>query len=297
MKPSFHTSVMVEQVLYYLNPREGGVYVDCTLGTGGHSLAILEKTGGKIKLIGIDWDEEAIKISSDRLRKYEDRVTLVRANFAEIAEVLEEQNIQKVDGFFYDLGLSSHHLGTLSRGFSFQKDSPLDMRMDRRRKITAAHIVNTLSQRELEDILWNFGEERWARRMAEFIVEERKKSPISTTKQLVQVLKRAVPAKFRRGKRVHFATRAFQALRIAVNEELENLKTSLCKAIDLLSARGRLCVISYHSLEDRIVKREFKRLEGKELIILTPRVARAPDEEVRNNPRSRSARLRAAEKL
>jgi len=297
MKPSFHTSVMVEQVLYYLNPREGGVYVDCTLGTGGHSLAILEKTGGKIKLIGIDWDEEAIKISSDRLRKYEDRVTLVRANFAEIAEVLEEQNIQKVDGFFYDLGLSSHHLGTLSRGFSFQKDSPLDMRMDRRRKITAAHIVNTLSQRELEDILWNFGEERWARRMAEFIVEERKKSPISTTKQLVQVLKRAVPAKFRRGKGVHFATRAFQALRIAVNEELENLKTSLCKAIDLLSARGRLCVISYHSLEDRIVKREFKRLEGKELIILTPRVARAPDEEVRNNPRSRSARLRAAEKL
>lgn len=297
MNLSLHTPVMVKQVLCYLNPREQGVYVDCTLGTGGHSLAILKKTDGRIKLIGIDWDEEAINISRERLGEYKDNVTLVRASFADIAEVLRGQSIQKINGFIYDLGLSSHQVDEPSRGFSFREDAPLDMRMDKRKKVTAAYIVNNLSQGEVERILWDWGEERWAKRMAEFIVEERKKHPISTTKQLVQVLKRAVPAKFRRGKRIHFATRAFQALRIAVNQEVKNLQDSLCQAIDLLCPGGRILTISYHSLEDRIVKRKFKKVEGKELRILTPRVVKPSSQEVKGNPRARSARLRAAERL
>lgn len=294
---SLHTPVMVKEVLHYLDPRQGGVYVDCTLGTGGHALAILEKTGGKVKLIGIDWDEEAIKAASQRLKKYRERVTLVRANFTQIAKIIKQQGFQKVNGFLYDLGLSSLQLEDSKRGFSFQKAAPLDMRMDTQREITAAYLVNSLPQNELEYILWNFGEERWAKRIARFIVEERKKSPISTTKELIDVLRRAIPAKFRRGKRIHFATRVFQALRIAVNQELKNLETSIKVAVNLLSSGGRLCIISYHSLEDRIVKRKFKEVEGKELILLTPRVVKPSGEEVKANPRSRSARLRAAEKL
>lgn len=292
-----HTPVMVEEVLDYLNPRPGGVYVDCTLGTGGHSLAILEKTGGSIKLIGIDWDQEAIRVSEERLKKYKNSLILARENFARIARILQDKNVQRVDGFLYDLGLCSHHLNQASRGFSFHKDAPLDMRMDRRKKMTAAHIVNRFSKGEIENILHKLGEERWAKRMAQFIVEERKKSSISTTKDLVQVLKRAVPAKFRKGRRVHFATRAFQGLRIAVNEELENLKRSLSVAIDLLSPEGRLCVISYHSLEDKIVKRMFRKVEGKELTVLTSKVVKPTSEEVKDNPRGRSARLRAAQRL
>jgi len=297
MRLSLHTSVMVEEVLQYLNPKEGGIYVDCTLGTGGHSLAILKKTDGKARIIGIDWDEEAIEISSQRLREYEEKITVRRGNFAEVSRILKDEGIKTVDGFIYDLGLSSLQLENPDRGFSFQRDMHLDMRMDRRGEITAAYLVNNLSKKELEDILWNLGEEKWARRMAEFIVKERKKSPILSTKELVEVLKRAVPAKFRRGKRIHFATKAFQALRIAVNKELENLKLSLPEAIEFLCSGGRICVISYHSLEDRIVKREFKKVEGKELFILTPKVVKPSLKEIKANPRSRSARLRAAKKI
>lgn len=297
MRLSLHTSVMVEEVLQYLNPKEGGIYVDCTLGTGGHSLAILKKTDGKARIIGIDWDEEAIEISSQRLREYKEKITVRRGNFAEISKILKDEGIKTVDGFIYDLGLSSLQLENPDRGFSFQRDMHLDMRMDRRGEITAAYLVNNLSKKELEDVLWNLGEEKWARRMAEFIVKERKKSPILSTKELVEVLKRAVPAKFRRGKRIHFATKAFQALRIAVNKELENLKLSLPEAIELLCSGGRICVISYHSLEDRIVKREFKKVEGKELFILTPKVVKPSLKEIKANPRSRSARLRAAKKI
>jgi len=169
--------------------------------------------------------------------------------------------------------------------------------MDTQQSITAEYLVNNLPQRELENILWEFGEERWARRIAEFIVKEREKHSISTTKELIDVLRKAIPAKFRRGKRIHFATRVFQALRIAVNRELDNLKIGLKVAVDLLSPGGRICVISYHSLEDRIVKREFKKVEGKELLLLTSRVVRPSREEIRTNPRSRSAKLRAAQRL
>jgi len=293
----FHIPVMAGEVLHYLNLREGGTYVDCTIGTGGHSLAIMKKTGGKIKLIGIDWDEEALKIASERLREYRERTILVRANFADISTMLEKLGIKKVNGFLYDLGVSSLQLSDPKRGFSFREEAPLDMRMDTREKITAAELVNKLSSRELENVLETLGEERWAKRMVRFIVEERKKHPLSTTKELVDTLKRAVPARFRRGSRIHFATRVFQALRIAVNQELENLRLSLPVAIDLLTRGGRICVISYHSLEDRVVKKIFKEAEGKELILLTPKVVKPSLQEVRDNPRSRSAKLRAVERM
>jgi len=293
----FHIPVMAGEVLHYLNLREGGTYVDCTIGTGGHSLAIMKKTGGKIKLIGIDWAEEALKIASERLREYRERTILVRANFADISTMLEKLGIKKVNGFLYDLGVSSLQLSDPKRGFSFREEAPLDMRMDTREKITAAELVNKLSSRELENVLETLGEERWAKRMVRFIVEERKKHPLSTTKELVDTLKRAVPARFRRGSRIHFATRVFQALRIAVNQELENLRLSLPVAIDLLTRGGRICVISYHSLEDRVVKKIFKEAEGKELILLTPKVVKPSLQEVRDNPRSRSAKLRAVERM
>lgn len=294
---SLHIPVMVKEVLYYLNPREGGIYVDCTVGTGGHSLAIMEKTAGKVKLIGIDWDEKALKIASERLREYRERTILVRANFTHISTLLEDLRIQKVNGFLYDLGVSSLQLSDSTRGFSFREEAPLDMRMDTRKKITAAELVNKLPPQELENILKILGEERWAKRMVKFIVKERRKHPLSTTKELVDTLKRAVPAKFRRGGRIHFATRVFQALRMAVNQELENLKLGLPTAFALLTRGGRICVISYHSLEDREVKKIFKEAEGKELISLTPKVIKPSLEEVRSNPRSRSAKLRAMEKM
>ena len=297
MNSFLHLPVMVKEVLDYLTPQRGGVYVDCTLGTGGHSLAILERMNGSIKLIGIDWDEEAIKISRERLGKYQDKISLIRANFTEMKKILKKQGIQKVNGFLYDLGLSSLQLNDFSRGFSFREDAFLDMRMDKRKKVTAAHIVNKLNQDELEDILFNLGQERWAKRMAKFIIDERKTSSLSTTKQLVDILKKAVPAKFRRGRRTHFATRVFQALRIAVNQELENLEKSLSAALDLLYPGGRICAISYHSLEDIIVKNKFKQVEGKELTILTKKVIRPSFQETKTNPRSRSAKLRVAEKL
>jgi len=293
----FHIPVMVKEVLYYLSPREGGIYVDCTVGTGGHSLAILQKTGGKVKLVGIDWDEEVLRIASKRLEPYRESVILVQENFAEIDSVLKKYDLGKVDGFLYDLGVCQVHFDDFSRGFSFREDAPLDMRMDRRKDITAAHLVNSLSKRELEEIFFKLGEERWARRIAEFLVEERKRKPVVTTGQLVEVLRKAIPAKFRRGRRLHFATRVFQALRIAVNQELENLKISLSRAISLLGEGGRICVISYHSLEDRIVKQKFKQMEGKGLLLLTRRVVKPSFEEVKANPRSRSAKLRAAQKV
>ncbi len=297
MSSLYHIPVMVEEVLHWLNPQEGKIYVDCTVGCGGHTLAVLQKMSGKVRIIGIDWDEDALKIARERLQEYKEKVTLIRANFVDIQNILEEQKIKKVDGFLFDLGLCSLQVNNPERGFSFRYEGPLDMRMDKREKITAADVVNKLSKNELTEVLLKLGEERWAKRMAEFIVEERKKKPICSTKELVDVLKKAVPAKFRRGGRIHFATRAFQALRIAVNRELENLEIALNKAVDLLEKGGRICVISYHSLEDRIVKNKFKKMEGKRLHMLTSKVVGPSREEVRRNPKSRSARLRVAEKL
>ncbi len=277
--------------------REGGVYLDCTVGAGGHSRAILDEMRGKVRIIGIDRDEEALKIASQELREYKEQATLVRANFKHLPQILKEENVGLLDGIIYDLGLSSMQLDSQTRGFSFRWTAPLDMRMNPSQALTAAHLVGGLSQEELDDIFFELGEERWARRIAKFIVEERRHNPIKTTSNLLEVMRRAVPAKFRRGRRTHFATRVFQALRIKVNEELENLKVSLSYSFDLLQREGRICVISYHSLEDRIVKQKFNEAKEEKLNVLTKKVVRPSKKEVRINPRARSAKLRVAERI
>jgi len=288
---------MLKEILWWLNIREGGVYLDCTVGAGRHSRAILDEMRGKVRIIGIDRDEEALRIASQELREYKEQTTLVKANFKELPQILKEENVGLVDGIIYDLGLSSMQLDSQTRGFSFRWTAPLDMRMDSSQALTAAHLVGELSQKELEDIFFELGEERWARRIAEFIVEERRQNPIKTTLNLLEVMRRAVPAKFRRGRRTHFATRVFQALRIKVNEELENLRVSLSHSFDLLQKKGRVCVISYHSLEDRIVKQKFNEAKEEKLNILTKKVIRPSKKEVRINPRARSAKLRVAERI
>jgi len=288
---------MVKEVLCWINLKKGDVCIDCTVGTGGHSKAILEKMEGKVRIIGIDRDEEVLRIAGEELKKYGEQVTLIKANFKDLSYVIKEENVSRVGGIIYDLGVSSIQLDNPERGFSFRYTAPLDMRMDSSQTLTAAHLVNELSRKELEGIFFELGEERWARRIAEFIVEKRKQNPLKTTSDLVEVMKRAVPAKFRRGRRIHFATRAFQALRIKVNEELGNLKISLSQSFALLRKRGRICVISYHSLEDRIVKCEFNKARAAALNILTKKVIKPLREEVRKNPRARSARLRVAERI
>ncbi len=288
---------MLKEILWWLSIREGGVYLDCTVGAGGHSRAILDEMRGKVRIIGIDRDEEALKIASQELKEYKEQTTLIKANFKELPQILKEENVDLVNGIMYDLGLSSIQLDSQTRGFSFRWTAPLDMRMDSSQALTAAHLVGELSQKELEDIFFELGEERWARRIAEFIVEERRQNPIKTTSNLLEVMRRAVPAKFRRGRRTHFATRVFQALRIKVNEELENLRVSLSYSFDLLQKEGRVCVISYHSLEDRIVKQKFNEAKEEKLNILTKKVIRPSKKEVRINPRARSARLRVAERI
>lgn len=288
---------MLREVLCWLNIREGGVYLDCTIGAGGHSRAILDEMRGKVRIIGIDRDEEALKIASQELKGYEEQVTLIKANFEDLPQILKEQNVGLLDGIIYDLGLSSMQLDSQTRGFSFRWTAPLDMRMNSSQALTAAHLVSELSQKELEDIFFELGEERWARRVAKFIVEERRQNPIRTTSNLLEVMRRAIPAKFRRGRRTHFATRVFQALRIKVNEELENLRVSLSYSFDLLQKNGRVCVISYHSLEDRIVKEKFNEAKEKKLHILTKKVIKPSKKEVRTNARARSAKLRVAERI
>ncbi|KKL69312.1 hypothetical protein LCGC14_2116220 [marine sediment metagenome] len=288
---------MLKEVIWWLNIREGGVYLDCTVGAGGHSRAILDEMRGKVRIIGIDRDEEALKIASQELREYKKQATLIKANFKELPQILKEENVGLLNGIIYDLGLSSMQLDSQTRGFSFRWTAPLDMRMNSSQTLTAAHLVGELSQKELEDIFFELGEERWARRIAKFIVEERRQNPIKTTSSLLEVMRKAIPAKFRRGRRTHFATRVFQALRIKVNEELENLRVSLSYSFDLLQKEGRVCVISYHSLEDRIVKQKFNEAKEETLNILTKKVIRPSKKEVRINPRARSARLRVAERI
>ncbi len=292
-----HRPVMVTEVLHWLAPKEGDVYVDCTMGTGGHSEAILEKARGRIRLIGIDRDEETLKVAKEALKKYQSHISFVKANFKHLPQILKEKKIREVDGILYDLGLSSFQLKSRERGFSFRGSAPLDMRADQSQKITAAYLVNNLSAAELEDIFLKLGEERWARRVAEFIVRERGKSSLKTTWDLVEVARKAIPAEVRKKRKIHFATKIFQALRIKVNQELENIKIALPLSFELLRRGGRVCVISYHSLEDRIVKREFSEGEKNRLRILTKKVVKPSSNEILANPSARSARLRAAERL
>lgn len=288
-----HTPVLLEECMQYLQPAPGKTYVDGTLGLGGHTAALLERSAPTGRVIAFDWDEEALARSTERLQVYGERVTFVRRNFAELAAGLEEAGITEIDGLLIDIGLSSLQLDLGERGFSFQQDELLDMRMDNRREVTAASIINTCTEKELADIFYYYGDERQARPIANAIVRTRIKDKIHTTKELVRVVAQAVPKRFH-PKKIHVATKVFQALRIAVNGELENLARILDEGVQFLTPGARFCVISFHSLEDRIVKRNFKN--NKNLTVITGKPVTPSAEEVAENSRSRSARLRVVEK-
>ena len=306
-----HIPVLLEECIKYLNIKPDGVYVDGTLGMGGHSEAILQRlTTGR--LISIDRDELAIERAGERLKAYSERLTIVHGNFRDLDEILDEQGVTAVDGMLFDLGVSSPQLDHAERGFSYMQDAPLDMRMDRAQKLTAYDVVNTWSREEIRRILFEYGEERYAPLIAAAIERERDKKPIETTLELVDVIKSAMPAKAKREKQ-HPAKRSFQAIRIAVNDELGAVREAMDKAIDCLNPGGRLAVITFHSLEDRIVKTAFQQAaQGctcpkefpvcvcgkKPKVRLTPRKPILPDEgEIKENPRARSAKLRVCEKI
>lgn len=306
---SEHVPVLLNETLYWLNPRPGGVYVDATLGGGGHAEAILERIGPLGRLIGMDRDDAACEAASRRLRRFGEAAIIVRENFAAMQQVLATLGLAQVDGVLFDLGASSMQFSDPARGFSFQLAGPLDMRMDRRQQRTAADLVNRLPERELADLLWRYGEERWSRRIARAIVASR---PVKTTEQLAGLIARAIPPRSRpRG--IHPATRSFQALRIATNDELLNLEKALPDAAEVLREAGRLCAITFHSLEDRTIKHTFLRLsrgctcpsgasartagEPVQLRVLTKKPVLPTPEEVARNPRARSAKLRVAERV
>lgn len=272
----------------------GGVYMDGTLGLGGHTREILERSAPAGRVVAFEWDEQAIEESRKNIAEFESRLTIIRRNFAEIEVGLAEAGYVQVDGILIDVGLSSLQLDIGERGFSFQKDEPLDMRMDQRREKTAETILNSASEKELADIFFYYGEEKQSRRIAARVIDERKQGGVKTSGQLAELVARAIPRRFH-PPRIHVATRVFQALRIAVNEELSNLSMILDKAADHLVAGGRFCVISFHSLEDRIVKKKFAASDR--LAVITKKPIMPSDSEVNANRRSRSARLRVAERL
>lgn len=287
-----HRPVMVAEVIELLAVREGGSYVDCTVGEGGHARAILEKAGPCGRLLGLDRDGEALQAAARHLAPWGERVRLRNEPFSRLQQVLAEEGWGPVDGVLFDLGVSSRHLDDPGRGFSYQQEGPLDMRMDRRQEVTAADLVNRLPEEELAQIIYRYGEERWARRIAHGIVQTRARTPILTTTQLVAVIKDSIPAPARRHGG-HPARRAFQALRIAVNRELDELEQGLEQAVAACRPGGRVCVIAFHSLEDRIVKQRFLALaRAGRGAVLTRRPLVPGRQEVEANPRARSARLR-----
>lgn len=288
-----HASVLLDEVLELLRPRSGGIYIDGNLGLGGHTEAVLQHSSPAGRVIGLDWDDRALTVARERLARFGDRAICVRSNFAEIKAVMAELEIGKVDGILLDLGLSSLQLDAGERGFSFKGSEPLDMRMDDRSTETAAVLLNKLPKDDLADIFYHYGEERQARPIAAAIVEARLKQPFVTTDQLVNVVERAIPRRFHPHK-IHVATKVFQALRIAVNRELDNLVKILEVGSELLQPGGRFCVISFHSLEDRLVKRSFANEQS--LQVITRRPIRPTEEECQRNPRARSAKLRVAER-
>ena len=291
-----HVPVLTAAVLHHLRPERGGVFVDCTVGLGGHSRALLE--AGATRIIGLDRDEDALSQARATLSPFADRAELVHGDYRSIADVLDQRGIALVDGALADLGVSSMQFDAPGRGFSFQRDEPLDMRMDRGSGQTAADFVAGSTEEELADTIYAYGEERFSRRIARALVAARREAPVDTTGRLASIVRRAVPV--RGYSRIDPATRTFQALRIWVNRELEGLDGFLEAAVKRLRIGARLVVISFHSLEDRIVKHTFRALAHSQdatLRILTKRPVVADEEEVRRNPRARSAKLRAAEKL
>ena len=289
-----HRPVMVRELLEVLELKAGFVVLDCTVGLGGHAAAVVGKISPGGKLVGIDWDDEALEAADGNLGCPREDVLLARANFVEAPEVLAEFGIKKVDRMYFDLGVSSMQLDSSERGFSFRKEGALDMRMDPSGGRTAADLVMHLSERELERVIRDYGEERWARSVARAIVRARERKPIRTTGELAEIVSRAVR---RRPRRIHPATRTFQALRIEVNDELENLSRVLDQAPELLADGGIVAVISFHSLEDRIVKRYFKEKRQQGIYESISKKPLVPGrEEMNENRRARSAKLRAARK-
>jgi 16S rRNA (cytosine1402-N4)-methyltransferase len=290
---------MSKEVLFWLVKESSRTYLDCTVGYSGHAEKILEASEPRSRLIGIDRDAVAIAASRERLARFGDRVLLLHGHFVDLKRHLTVSGISQVDGILFDLGISSPQLDEPTRGFSFQGDGPLDMRMDQSMSGTAADLVNRWPEAQLADTIFQFGEERFSRRIARAIVRARERHPLATTKELVSVIEGAVPSNYRHG-RLHCATRTFQAIRIAVNHELDCLDPALRDAVDVLSPGGRLCVISFHSLEDRIVKHTLRALSGKDdpaLVVLTKKPQIPTREESDRNPRSRSAKLRAAQRV
>jgi len=306
----YHEPVMVKEVIESLLVSRTGIYVDCTIGGAGHAYAILKETDAL--LVGIDCDDDALTFAEKRLAQFGSRKILVKANFADLDNILKNLNIEKVDGVLLDLGVSSHQFDADQRGFSFSQQAPLDMRMDRSLKISAYDIVNSFAQKELENIIRLYGEEKMAARIARTISKKRQLSPIETTTALAAIVASCMPAKLK-WQRIHPATRTFQAIRIAVNNELDNIKPAIDAAATALKPGGRLCVISFHSLEDRIVKNEIRSLEGvcvcpKDIPVcvckqeaklknLTRKVIVPAAEEIEANPRARSAKLRVAGRI
>jgi 16S rRNA (cytosine1402-N4)-methyltransferase len=290
-----HVPVMTAEALLHLRPEQGGLFVDCTVGLGGHSRALLE--AGATRVIGFDRDPVALALARESLAPWGDRVELVHADYRAIDAVLDERRIDRIDGALADLGVSSMQFDAPGRGFSFQRDEPLDMRMDQTTGDTAADLVARSTERDLADAIFQFGEERFSRRIARLIVETRHETPIDTTGRLAALVRRAVP--HRGYQRIDPATRTFQALRIWVNGELEGLDRFVAAAARRLRAAARLVVITFHSLEDRIVKHTLRALHQRDGLVqvLTKKPMVAGDDELARNPRARSAKLRAAERM
>lgn len=297
-RENFHVPVLGQEVCSWLLSDRTRTILDCTVGYGGHAEMLLTSSPAKTMVVGLDRDSQAIDFCRRRLTRFGDRIVLRQGNYRDLKSYLAEACIATVDGVLFDLGVSSPQLDDPSRGFGFQREGPLDMRMDRTIGETAAELVNRSPEHELADLLFRYGEERYARRIARAIVQNRQGRPIETTGALVAIIARSVPASYRQG-RIHCATRTFQALRIAVNHELDFLESSLRDAVEVLASGGRICAISFHSLEDRIVKHTFRSLsQGPEatLSILTKKPVLPSQTECEANPRSRSAKLRVAER-
>ncbi len=307
-----HQPVMVDEVLSWLITTHEGIYVDGTVGTGGHSFEICKRIAPNGELICLDIDRSSIKLAKARLSIFGEKIKIIKESYVDLDKVLKRIGIDKVNGIFLDLGLSSYQLESSGRGFSFIKDEPLDMRMDQDRGVTASELVNNISMESLQELLWSYAQERWAKLITRAIAEERQKGPIKTSRQLARLIETTIPAKHHPRKR-HPATKTFQALRIAVNRELKNIRDFLEKAPLLLVKRGRLVIISYHSLEDRLVKHAFRPWEKDDIyprkLPVLPRTRsslmkalrkkglRPGKAEVNLNPRSRSAIMRVAERI
>lgn len=307
-----HVSVLLNETVDGLNIKPDGIYVDATLGGGGHAYEVCSRLSDKGRFVGIDQDAAAIEAASGRLKDFGEKVTIVRSNYCEIKSQLKNLGIDKVDGIVIDLGVSSYQLDTVDRGFSYRFDAPLDMRMDQRQQMTARDIVNTYSEAELFRVIRDYGEDKFAKNIAKHIVMEREKAPIETTEQLNEVIRHAIPMKVRKNAG-HPSKRTFQAIRIELNQELDVLRDTLDDMIEMLNPGGRICIITFHSLEDRIVKSAFRKNENPCICpshfpvcvcgnkskgkVITRKPILPGEEELENNSRSKSAKLRIFERV